>query len=145
MSYSQFCSHSMIQFVCSTVTQILTFADTVMAITHLHVMARETCGMDLVQTATVVHTWRPCIALPAHSFDMKLTNAQYLSGSTRTLCRLPNLQTNRRLTGIQQSQENSLAQQTSNINVSLFNISSKVHLGPVFPPQINLPLTLMED
>jgi len=36
-------------------------------------------------------TWRPCIARPAHSFDMKLTKAQYLSGKTRTLWRLPNL------------------------------------------------------
>jgi len=33
----------------------------------------------------LVFTWRPCIARPAHSFDKKLTNAQYLSGNTRTL------------------------------------------------------------
>jgi len=45
----------------------------------------------LTVTRWCLRTWRPCIARPAHSFDWKLTNAQYLSGNTRMLCRLPNL------------------------------------------------------
>ena len=57
-----------------------------------HCLSMWNTSIVNINSQQFVFTWRPCIARPAHSFDIKLTNAQYLSGNTWTLWRLPNLQ-----------------------------------------------------